>query len=167
MTPLPDFCKQEYPKLVGALDLYCGNLSVAEELAQDALAKVWRNWKRVSHLDNPSAWAHHVAMNLAKSHFRRLAAERRANNRLGPVEEIADLLRDRADELALRQAIARLPHRIKMALILRYFADLPFTDVARTMDVPEGTARSWVHRGLARLRTELGTDLVMEASDGI
>lgn len=167
MTSVDDFCKQEYPKLVGALDLYCGNLSVAEELAQDALAKVWRNWKRVSRLENPSAWAHHIAMNLAKSHFRRLGAERRANNRLGPVEEVADLLRDRADQLALRQAIARLPHRIKMALILRYFVDLPFTDVAQAMDIPEGTARSWVHRGLARLRTELGTDLAMEASNGV
>ena len=77
MTTLEEFCKEEHPRLVRALDLYCGNLGVVEELAQDALAKVWQNWKRQSRLDNPSAWAHHVAMNLARSHFRRLAAARR------------------------------------------------------------------------------------------
>lgn len=48
---LQDFealCRREYPRLVGALGLYTGNRAVAEELAQESLARAWRRWPKVS-----------------------------------------------------------------------------------------------------------------------
>ena len=82
-TPrLEAFCRAEYPRLVGMLDLYCGDLGVAEELAQEALTRVYRHWKKVSALDKPEAWVRRVAINLANSHFRRRKAERKAREQI-------------------------------------------------------------------------------------
>ena len=41
------FCRDEYPRLVRLLSLYCGDVGAAEDLAQETLARVWRNWRRV------------------------------------------------------------------------------------------------------------------------
>ena len=75
---LRDFCTAEYPRLLGTLTLYCNDRGVAEELAQEALARACVSWPKVRGMDAPGAWIHRVAMNLANSHFRRRGAERRA-----------------------------------------------------------------------------------------
>ena len=158
------FCRTEYPRLVGSLGLYCGNAAVAEELAQETLARVWTNWKKVRKLDRPEAWAHKVGFNLANSHLRRLLAERRAKARQGPIATSATAP-DIAEAHAVRAAVAALPHRQKTAIVLRYFLDLPFSEIAHLMGAPEPTVRSLTQRGLARLRDESGLALSEGALD--
>ncbi len=150
------FCEAEYPRLVGVLGLYSGNRAVAEELAQETLARVWRHWPKVSRLGNPGAWARRVAINLAKSHLRRVALEMRV--RRIPEDVSSNPAAATEDALEVRRAVAALPHRQKSALLLRFYLDLPFGEIAEVMDVPESTAKSLVRRGLARLRAgELAT----------
>jgi RNA polymerase sigma factor (sigma-70 family) len=150
------FCEEAHPKLVRMLGLYCGSREIAEELTQETLARVWRHWRKVRSLDQPLAWAQRVALNLAKSHFRSAAAERRAKKRLEgrPAEPHSDP--DAVDKQAVRAAIARLPDRQKTVLVLHYYLDLSFAEVADWMNVPEGTAKSLAHRAVARLREEEG-----------
>lgn len=158
------FCRAEYPRLVGSLGLYCGDAAVAEELTQETLARVWSNWKKVRRLDRPEAWAHKVGFNLANSHLRRLLAERRAKIRQGPVEASA-IGPDVAEAYAVRTAVAALPRRQKTAIVLRYYLDLPFSEMAQLMDAPEPTVRSLTQRGIARLRAESGLRLTEGALD--
>lgn len=80
---LAAFCRREYPRLVGALSLYCGDADVAEELAQEALIRAADRWPHVGQMDAPGAWVYRVGMNLCGSWFRRKRAERRANARVG------------------------------------------------------------------------------------
>jgi len=149
---LISFCRREHGRLVGLLSLYCGDAAVAEELAQDALARVCRDWRRVRRMDHPSAWASRVAINLANSHFRRRSAERRARERLAArPDETAEL--DTALALGVRQAAAALPPRQRTALLLHYFCDLPFAQAADLMGSPEPTVKSLARRGIARLRS--------------
>ena len=61
------FCRREYPRLVGVLSLYCGDAGVAEELAQEALVRVYESWRRMHTMASPGAWVHRVAINLASS----------------------------------------------------------------------------------------------------
>jgi DNA-directed RNA polymerase specialized sigma24 family protein len=49
-----------------------------------------------------------------------------------------------------------------MAIVLRYYLDLPEAEVARLLGVPVGTVKSLVHRGLARLREWLGAAYAAE-----
>lgn len=136
---------------MGFLTLYCGDRHAAEELAQEALARAWRKWNRVSRLEDPAGWTRRVAINLANSRFRRLAAERRAAQRLSQERHVRDQP-DRADTVAVREAVSKLPRRQRAALILHYYLDLPYAAVASIMDIPEATARSHVRRALARLK---------------
>lgn len=79
---------EQYRPLVGALGLYTGDAALAEELAQEALARALLHWDRVGKARSPGAYVHRVAMNLANSHFRRRRAAGRALARHGPGEQV-------------------------------------------------------------------------------
>ena len=147
------FCAEEHPRLVGALSLYCGDRLLAEELAQDALAKACRDWRKVHRMGAPGAWTHRVAMNLANSYFRRAAAGARARRRLEREQGVSgDSGLDSAAALDIRSAVASLPRRQRTALILRYYLDLPVRDVAAAMDCPEGTVKTLTRKAIESLR---------------
>jgi RNA polymerase sigma factor (sigma-70 family) len=62
----------------------------------------------------------------------------------------------------LWSAVRRLPPRQRAVLVLRYHEDLPEAEVARLLGLPLGTVKSLAHRGLARLRDELGSPATEE-----
>jgi RNA polymerase sigma factor (sigma-70 family) len=148
---LDDFCRQEWPRLVGALSLYTGDPGLAEDLAQETIARVCQHWRRVRQLDAPGAWAHRVAVNLAHSHFRRRRVAERHDVRQANSESV-DSLGGIASAVAVRAAIARLPHRQQVALVARYYLDLPVRAVALILRCPEGTVKTLTHRAIANLR---------------
>jgi RNA polymerase sigma-70 factor (ECF subfamily) len=134
------------------MSLYLGRRDLAEDLAQEALIRVCSRWNEVRQATSPSAWAHRVAFNLAKSHGRREATWARVRTRAVPRE--GDVVeRDGADAIAVRTAVASLPLAQRQAVILRYFADLPIREVAEVMDCPENTVKTHVRRACARLRS--------------
>lgn len=149
---LTHFCQSQYPRLVGTLALYCGDRLVAEELAQETLARACAQWSRVSSMTAPAGWAYRVAINLANSRFRRLAAERRAKDRVEARANAADAALDPADAVAIRTAVSRLPVRQRTALVLRYYADLPVEQVANHLHVTAGAVHQLTHRALETLR---------------
>ena len=150
------FCARMRPRLVGALTLYCGERDLAEELAQETLARVYSRWESVRAADSPDAYTHRVALNLANSTFRRRGAERRARRRLeaSAVERVHDT--DEADALALREAVSRLPRGQRTALVLRYFADLSVADTAALMGCSQGTVKSQTAHAIGALRRHAG-----------
>ena len=160
---LVSFCRTEYPRLVGMLGLYCGDRAVAEELAQETLARVWRRWPKVHHLERPDAWAQHVAINLARSHFRRMLAERRARAKLPKPEPVPEP--DRHDDQAVRDAVSRLPYRQREAVVLHYFLDLPLTEIADRMGTSVSAIKSLLHRAVQRLRTNEEVKTLLEVTD--
>lgn len=150
------FCEQQHPRLVSALHLYCGDLDLAQDVAQEALEKAGRRWSRVQAMQAPGGWVYRVAVNLANSHFRRRRAERRANARVFSGVEPAGHDADVADALAVRAAVLRLPASQRSAVVLRFYLQEPVARIAEILGVPVGTAKSHVHRGVAALRSELG-----------
>jgi RNA polymerase sigma factor (sigma-70 family) len=158
-----DFCRVVWPRLASSLGLYCHDISVGEELAQEALARAWARWDRVSRLESPAGWVYRVGLNLAKSRFRRVRAEQRAYARVTP-PAAAEVL-GAADAVAVRDAVAALPERQPIAIILRYFADLPATTVAEVMDCAPATVRSLTSQAIERLRAEFRVDAVALSED--
>jgi RNA polymerase sigma-70 factor (ECF subfamily) len=118
---LDDFCAVEWPRLVGLLGLYTGDRDLAEGLAQETLARLCRDWPKVSQLDSPESWTYQVAFNLARSHFRRLRVRRRPRPATRTQEAEPE---DAALRLAVREAVARLPERQRATLVLRYQIEL-------------------------------------------
>lgn len=147
------FYRTEYPRLVGALTLYCGDRELAAELAQEAMARAWRNWPRVGCLESPPGWVHRVGINLANSAMRRSALRGRW---VSIQSQDHAVLPDVDTAIALRQAVARLPRRQRTALVLRYFVDLPHSEVAALMRCKTGTVRALTAQAIDNLRRTAG-----------
>jgi len=156
-----EFCHAVWPRLAASLGLYCNDAGVGEELAQEALVRAWARWDTVSDLACPESWVYSVGLNLARSRFRRARAERRAIGRLGPPRE-SPTTASATDAVAVRAAVAALPERQRAALVMRYFADLPVSDVAAAMDCADGTVRSLTSQAIERLRQGFEIELADE-----
>ena len=144
------FCDREHARLVAALALYTGDHNAAEELAQDALVRLCQHWPRVSRMSHPEGWLYRVAFNLARSMFRRRAAGRRAMARHGPDVDHHDA--ETATTLAVRQAVAALPPRMREVVIRRHLLECTVQETADAMGCAEGTVKSLTHKALAQLR---------------
>jgi RNA polymerase sigma-70 factor (sigma-E family) len=149
---LAAFCQSEYPKLAGMLALYCGDRDLAQDLAQETIVRVIQNWKKVSRLPVPSVWSRRVAINTANSWFRRVAAKRRATQRLKERSHSNHHDPDNASAMAVRSAIANLPTRQRTAVVLRFYADLPVAEVAQVMGCEQGTVWALTNQAIASLR---------------
>ena len=161
---LTHFCTSVHPRLVGALSLYTNDREVAQEIAQDCLVRICRDWRKVRKMSNPEGWALRIAMNLANSLYRRKAAERRARQKIQARPDLTGIgQQDWADGLALRSALRALPPRQRAVLIMRFYADLTFIEIARAMEIPESTAKSLARRGLDRLRSDPSVPSLKEA----
>lgn len=151
-----EFCAAEYRRLVGALSLYCGSLDVAEDCAQEALARACLNWRRVQGYASPHAWTLRVAMNLANSWFRRANIERRVLGRLADSSPAGGI--DVIDGLVVRQAVAALPRRQRAAIVLTYYIGLSSEEAGYAMGCKAATVRVHAHRALETLRTKLAME---------
>ncbi len=152
------FFSSHYDPVRRAVTLAVGNAAMAEDATQEAFARAYRRWARVSEMDDPRAWVIVVAINIARRAFSR----RRLLPWTGPdpvsSEDVALLVATSATVTAL---LAGLTRRQRTALVLRYLADLSYADIGRAMGCAESTARATVHQALQRLRAE-----VTEGRDG-
>lgn len=131
-----------------------GRRALAEELAQDALLAVYRNWTYVSGLDQPAAFARRVVINKSVSTFRRIGSEARAVARLGWRRQHESDIEPRDEHLWA--TVRSLPDNQRQAIVLRYVADLPTDEIAATLDCAESTVRVLLHRGRKTLAETLG-----------
>lgn len=128
-----------------------GNATDAEDVVQDALSRALPRWSRISRVEDPDAYVRRMVINAHTSWWRKF------RRRESPVAEVTDTAVDavRVDE-ALWQACRKLPEALRTAVVLRYYEDLDYADIAALTGVREGSVRSRVSRGLALLRAELG-----------
>ena len=148
MDEVAAFCARHHRRLVGLLSLQVGDRFVAEELAQDVLLKVCEHWPRI---EDPTAWANRVAVNVANSWWRRRAAERRAADRRRG-QQVTEPPEDLADAFAVRRAVAALPRRQRTAIVYRYYAGFSIAQTAAAMSCAPGTVRALTHQALRTLR---------------
>lgn len=156
---LAEFCRREHARLVAALDLVCGSLPMAEDLAQETLARVCKHWARIRHMEAPGAYAHRIALNLANSAFRRRSAERRARSRLQLGEAATWSDPDSANAVAVRAALQQLRPEQRRVLVMRHFLGYSVAETAQVLKIPEGSVKTHTTRGLAALRTQLGLEV--------
>ena len=155
------FYGAHFQRLLGSLVLYTGDRELAMDLAQETMARAYRDWRKVSQLDTPPAWLHRVAFNLATSAFRRRLIERRSARRTTDARIGEHYDSDAAAAVVVRDLVASLPPRQKTALVLRFYADMPVSDVANVMGCAEGTVRALTSQAVATLRRS-GVAAVLE-----
>lgn len=157
VEPFEQFYAREFPRLVPVARALSGSRMGAEDLVQEAMIAVHRDWDRVGRLDRPGAWARRVVLNLASSAYHRRRAEVRALLRLAPLRggQPAVLAGDAA---MFWDAVRRLPTRQAQAVTLFYLDDLSVAECAEVMEIAEGTVKALLHQGRQRLAAEFGED---------
>ncbi len=161
MTDCDAFCRDLGPRLVGSLQLYCGDRATAEELAQEALARAFERWDRVGTMASPEAWTYRVAFNLAKSGIRRRAAERRAHRRWR-ADRVIVAGEPSAAAVAVRDAVAALSPKQRAVIIARFYGGLSVKETAVALGCAEGTVKAHTHQAVANLRAAGLSDVEQE-----
>ncbi len=140
-----DLYRSEYAAMVKLAQGLVDSLDRAEEIVQDAFAKVFERWHR---LDEPGGYLRVSVVNGARSELRKREVRRRLGfTRRGeePVEQ-RDYLIDALEQLSVNQ---------RTVLVLRFYADLSEREIADALNMRPGTVKSTASRGLRNLRRAL------------
>jgi RNA polymerase sigma-70 factor (sigma-E family) len=121
---------------------------VAEDLTQQAFAKLYVAWPRIRE-ETRMAYARRVVVNECLSHLRR----RRPEASIDDLPERAVPSHDEPPDLGA--ALAALPDRQRAIVALRFLDDLPVAEVGRLLGVSDGTVKSQTSRALKTLRGRL------------
>jgi RNA polymerase sigma factor (sigma-70 family) len=70
------------------------------------------------------------------------------------IEQMASV-QDSHERIELEEAVDALDDRSKQVIKLKYFYDYKISDIAKVMDCPEGTVKTWLHKALQGLRKQL------------
>lgn len=147
-STLEELFRERFDPMVRLAALLTGDQHVAEELVMDAFTRVG---DRLPEVEQPNAYLRAAVVNATRSHHRRRTVEDRLPL---PAESTAD---DHVvDELWSR--LVELRPEERACVVLRFYEDLALTDIAEQLDLPLGTVKSHLHRGLASLRTLLGEE---------
>jgi RNA polymerase sigma-70 factor (sigma-E family) len=144
------------PALFRSALLLTGDWHLAEDLVQDALARMYRIWPGIARIDNPQAYAQTVLARQFLSARRRRSASERPSAAL---PDDADAGPDADLRLALFAALAQLPVRDRAVVVLRYLADRSVEQVAADLGRTPSAIKVQSMRALAKLRASLGDDL--------
>ena len=141
----------------------------ALDLVQDTFIKAYQALGGFKGNAGFYTWLYRIAINNCKDHARKKTArpcvslEDEQFQEVGfeptatdPACDPAGMAETRELRDMVRDAIARLPEKLRMAIILHDIQGLPQQDVANILQCPVGTAKSHVFRGRARLRQLLG-----------
>jgi RNA polymerase sigma-70 factor, ECF subfamily len=124
----------------------------ADDAAQEAIIRAWRNWDRRSHSDAVLAWVRTIARREAY----RIAGQARRETPTDQLEATSceDDAR-RIDAVDVRCALRRIDRRDRQLLLARYWQELPHAETARRLGLTEATVRVRLHRLHNHLRTVL------------
>ncbi|WP_237744980.1 SigE family RNA polymerase sigma factor [Kribbella catacumbae] len=136
-----------------------GDHQLAEDAVQDALTTACARWGRVSQADDPEAYVKRMVVNAHISWWRRF--RRREAPAAEPTRTAAaapDGTASRADAEAVWALCATLPDKQRAAVVLRFYEELSYAEIAVLLHCAEATARSHVHRALAVLKNTLSKE---------
>ena len=149
--------RAEYRGLVAIAWGLTGSRDTAEDMAQEALLSLHRRLERGESIENPAAYVRRSCSNLSVSWVRRKMAETRALLRIGAPQGSAPA--SDAENEAFWFEVRRLPRRQAQVVALFYGYDMSVADLAVTLEISTGTAKTHLSRGRKALAARLGLDV--------
>ena len=146
-----EFVTTRSPRLLRVAYLLTRDWALAEDLLQTALVKAWSAWKRIE--TDPEAYVRRILVTTYCSWWRQAWRHERPTENI-PENPSADAHDRLAERERMLQALARLPHRQRAVLVLRFYEDLPEAEIADILGITSGTVKSLAANGLANLRVD-------------
>lgn len=144
-----DFYARARPSLVRALSLALGDVELATDAVDEALARAVLHWRTVRTMGNPEGWVYRVALNWARS----VARWRRRRRRVDLPPERT--YQPTVSEPAVLRALAALPIDQRSVVVCRLLLEFSELQTAEALGIKVGTVKSRLSRGTAQLRTQL------------
>jgi RNA polymerase sigma-70 factor (ECF subfamily) len=150
------FFRDQFPRVVRTVYLMLRDQARAEDVAQDAFVRLYRDWDRIAGYERPDAWVRRVAIRLAMRGRRRdqlwaTIRERLARPPVPPPD---------GDRLDVAKALTHLTRPQRAAIALFYYEDRPVVEIARLLGCTESTARVHLFHGRKRLAAILGEEVL-------
>jgi RNA polymerase sigma-70 factor, ECF subfamily len=142
---------EHYAPLAGWCAALVGDRDAAHDIASEAFARLLSRWLTVH---DPKGYLYVTATNLVRDRWRR---EQRDRKLCEPIEQRTETSTPAADPW-LRDLVERLPERMRVPVLLHYYADLSIAEVASTMHRPEGTIKRMLYDARDRLRAMMAVD---------
>lgn len=148
-------------RMVAAVYALTGNLADAEDAVQEAYARAWAKWARLSAEGDPGGWVRVAAQRLAVSSWRKARNRLRAHVRHGTPASVPEL---GPDHVALVAALQKLPKDQRRVIVLFHLYDLPAETVAREVGCSAGAVRTRLFRARQALAELLGEETGAESA---
>jgi RNA polymerase sigma-70 factor (ECF subfamily) len=136
---------------------FCRDRGRAEEMAQEAFLRAFRNLAQFRGDSAFSTWLFALATNLYRTELRRLPAMPLSLDEIAEPADprIAGAAFDEASrDESIRRAVLALPPKYRDAVLLFYFHEQDVPSAARTLRIPEGTVKARLFRGRELLRSK-------------
>jgi RNA polymerase sigma-70 factor (sigma-E family) len=140
------------PALMRFARLLAGDEHRAEDLVQDALARAYARWGRISRLEQPDLYVRRMLVNAHHSWWRRRSSRELPGLTVADRPEPDDAAHDAAERDALWRLVRELPAKQRTVIVLRYYEDLDDNTIAGILNCSAGTVRTHAKRALDKLR---------------
>ncbi|MEU4687847.1 SigE family RNA polymerase sigma factor [Actinoplanes sp. NPDC023714] len=132
-----------------------GDPGEAQDLVQEAYARAWQRWRKVSGYEDPEAWLRLIVNRLSTDRWRRVFVRR---SHAAAQQPAAFVPPPSEDVVLLVRAMRTLPPAHRQALALHYLLDRSIAEIAEETGATISTVKSWLFRGRAGLAAALGLD---------
>lgn len=143
-----EFYASTRPDIARAIALALGDVDLAQEATDEALARAYERWPLVGRLERPEGWVYRVAMNWALSVLRR---RRRGEHRFYEPSDTTVTISDPD----LHAAIGALDVKHRSVIVCRHLLGWSVADTAAALRVREGTVKSRLSRATTILQSRL------------
>lgn len=137
-----------------------GDMSLAEDVTQEAFIKVFRGLPKYRHEKPFVHWLRRVVGNAVMDELRRkrpvVSLDGMEQPPAADEEDPQDVTDQHGVQQAVRQAIASLPPRYRVIITLQVFQELTYEEIARTLNLPLGTVMWRLNMAKRLLRKQLG-----------
>ena len=154
-----------FPIVARVVYRVCNDQEVTEELCHDAFIKLYERIDQFPDADQAKYWLIRVAKNHALNHVKRKQRERRAYERVlampAPKLPTGEDTLIRAESAALVQAaLAKLPEKLRVILIMKEYTELNYKDIAKALNISEANVKVRVFRARQKLGQILKDDFL-------
>ena len=158
------YVAQRRLQLFRAACLLCGDPHQAEDIVQDALARLYAAWPRASRAGNIDGYARRIIINSHLNQVRRPWRRERAAATLG--ERPATFHLPTEDLQVMWAAVGNLPLGQRTVVVLRHYLGLSVEETATDLGISVGTVKSQTSDALAALRLALAAEFGTTVREG-
>jgi RNA polymerase sigma-70 factor, ECF subfamily len=145
-----EFFHLERDRLFRVMFVIAGDRQEAEDLSQEAFARVWERWPAVGEMENPAGYLHRTAMNLFRSRYRRALLAARRGIAMTAETDAFEAIDDR--QVAL-QALSSLPPRQRAAIVLTEVLRYTAEEAGSMLGIRAATVRALHFQARSALKT--------------